>query len=631
MSRPEYRIVGTAGHIDHGKSALVEALTGVDPDRLQEEKERGITIDLGFADTTIGRHRAAFVDVPGHERFVKNMLAGVGGIDAVLLVVAADESIMPQTREHVAICRLLGIDAGVVAITKCDLVDAEIAELVELEASELLEGTALAGAPVVHTSTADGSGLEELRDRLAEVLTKTADRPADGLLRLPVDRVFSLRGFGTIVTGTLQSGRVGVGDRLAVLPGDLEATVRGIQVHGEETEEAWAGQRTALNLQGVSVDDLSRGVVLSAPGALEAGSLIDARLDALPGQGGFEQLQRVRFHHGAAEVLARVAVLETEEIEPGGSGLVQLRLESPYPAVPGDRFVVRRYSPVVTIGGGRVIDRPETKARPGRPSPLLRELEDSSLDDRIAIHVREAGARGLTATALGRRLGVPAPEVARRLDEAAERGQLRRDGSGHALAEAVLGPLREQIGPLVNAYHERFPLRPAIPKEELRSALDPIPSGAVLDSLLEPLLETGDLRVEADGLAAREHLPRLAGPEREAADEILARYDREGFAPPAPDEVLAELETAVDAPRELLHFLLREGELVRIKDDLILHADAVEKLVDALRKRFARGDQFSVGDFRDWAGITRKHAIPLLEHLDAIRVTRRVGDRRERI
>lgn len=632
MSSSHYRIVGTAGHIDHGKSALVRALTGVDPDRLQEEKERGITIDLGFADTEVGEHHVAFVDVPGHERFVKNMLAGIGGIDAVLLVVAADESIMPQTREHLAICELLGIRHGLVAVTKVDLVDDEIAELVELEVEELLHGTALAGSPIVRTSVTRGDGLETLRDRLANELAAAAVRPGDGILRMPIDRVFTIRGHGTVCTGTLLSGCVTRGDRLAILPGSQEAVVRGIQVHGRESEQAVAGQRTALNLQGVSVEQLRRGMTLAAPGTLASSWMVDARLRALPQHGGFEQLQRIRFHHGAAEVLGRVRLLEGDTIQPGADALVQLHLESEYPAVPGDRFVVRRYSPLVTIGGGIVIDRPARKHR-ARPETIarLRSLESAGLAERLRIHVEAAGVGGTTAAELAVRLGAPRSRVEESLAQGVEDGALVGDPTGRLVAERLLAPLREQVVAAVGRHHASFRLRPAMPKEELRSALEPAPPAAVLELLLVPLLADGSLRAEGDGYAAGDHVPRLTGSQRTLAEELLARFADAGLAPPAPEAAYESLDLPPEEAREVLHFLLRAGELVRVRDDLVIHADALDRLVAGLRERFDRAEQFSVADFRDWAGVTRKHAIPLLEHLDSRRVTRRVGDNRERM
>ena len=393
----DYRIVGTAGHIDHGKSALVRALTGTDPDRLQEERERGITIDLGFAHLELeDGTRVGFIDVPGHERFVKNMLAGIGGIDAVLLVVAADESIMPQTREHLAICELLGVSSGVVAITKCDLVDDEIAELVELEIRDLLAGSRLATAPIVRTSAETGAGLAALRGALADTLNASGVRPSHDLVRMPIDRIFTVHGFGTVVTGTLLSGRIGTGDRLELLPQATVVTVRGLQVYGEPVESATAGQRTAVNLQGVDTSAATRGDLLVTPGALAPTYMIDARLDMLP-EHGLEQLQRVRFHHGAIETLCRVAILETDEIRAGASGLVQLRLETPYACAPGDRFVVRRYSPMLTIGGGTVLDNLPAKHRHGESAAieLLTRLEGPALEDRVAALAGAAGTRGV--------------------------------------------------------------------------------------------------------------------------------------------------------------------------------------------------------------------------------------------
>ena len=627
-----YRIVGTAGHIDHGKSALVQALTGVDPDRLQEEKERGITIDLGFADTRLGDLHVGFVDVPGHERFVKNMLAGVGGIDALLMVVAADESIMPQTREHFAICRLLGIDAGVVALSKCDLVDDEMAELVELEVEDLLAGSALEGAPIVRTSAVSGVGMETLRDRLEGVLKSTASRPAEGVLRLPIDRIFTMKGFGTVVTGTLLAGRVAVGDRLEALPSGRAMTVRGVQVHGLKQELAVAGQRTALNLQGVQVEELTRGMVLARPGTLQPSHMIDARLEVLEG---FEikHLQRLRFHHGAAEVLGRAAVVGTDRIR-GTRGYAQLRLESPYPAAPGDRFIIRRYSPVVTIGGGVVLDTAAPKRRRGSMAAEAMRLLDGADDaTRLTTWINEAGEPGLRREALVQRLACTDAALEDLVRVSVAAGRVAEIGGHeprlvpHAALESLCAESLESLG----QYHERYPLRPGLPKQDLRSAVAAQIPEAVFDAALSCLVSQGAIRAAGDGFALLAHEVSVEATDHELRDQLLDRFAAPGIGVGAPEEILATIAGEADTVRELFHHLLRSGHLVRVREGLVVEAQALEILIDDLRQRLRPGDRFTVADFKIWTGLTRKNSIPLLEYLDSTRVTRRVGDQRERV
>ena len=631
---PRYRIVGTAGHIDHGKSALVKALTGTDPDRLQEEKERGITIDLGFADLQIDDLRVGLIDVPGHERFVKNMLAGIGGIDAVILVVAADESIMPQTREHFAICRLLGIDHGVVALTKRDLVDEELLDLAEMETREFLAGTPLEDAAIVHTSALDGDGIDELRVALKECLEVTDERPAAGVLRLPVDRVFTVKGFGTVITGTILSGSVKVGESVQLQPSGAVVTVRGAQVHGSETTVAHAGQRTALNLQGVQVSQLARGMIIGHPDTLAPSHLIDARLEILSDYPKLEHLQRVRFHHGAAEILARVAVLEGTHIEGGSGAYVQLRLESPYPAAPGDRFIIRRYSPVTTIGGGQVIDGAPTKHRSGQQIvAALHQLEGGTEAERLAQWVHAAGIGGMDRLELQLRLVRPASTIDSLLQHAETDGTLAiLPGSRpRAVSRRDLDRLESELEATIRDYHARYPLRPAAPKEDLRSAIVGNPPSEVVDAALSEIVVSGRVRAAADGYALATHLVRLPPSTAATRDLIMAKYESAGLAPPSPDQAIASAGPDAEHTREVFHHLLRQGELVRVREDLVVHGEALQKLVDSLQAHFPRGAQFSVADFKEWAGVTRKHAIPLLEYLDTRHITRRVGDARERM
>ena len=627
-----YKIVGTAGHIDHGKSALVRALTGTDPDRLKEERERGITIDLGFAHLQLDDGiRVGFVDVPGHERFVKNMLAGIGGIDTVLLVVAADESIMPQTREHLAICELLGVDSGVVAITKCDLVDDEIAELVELEVHELLAGSLLAEAPIVRTSATSGAGLEALRSALATTLAAAAARPSSPFVRLPVDRVFTMRGFGTVVTGTLLSGQISAGDKLELLPNGTAVTVRGVQVYGEKVDAATPGQRTAVNLQGIDIDAVTRGNLLITPGCLAPTYLIDARLRLLP-EHALERLQRVRFHHGAAEILCRVAVLDGDRIEAGDSGLVQLRLESPYACVPGDRFVVRRYSPMLTIGGGVVLDTSPAKHRPSDADALalLAALEDAPAGERLAALVASHGTSGATETHLRRRLFTTAEELEAWADSLSAEGRLLiAQRNPLLLIDGACAALLEQTTlAVMRAYHDKHPLAPTVPKSALSAALPRRLPEAVLDALVRNLATRGEIHEGAEGVSLAGHKVSLSDEQEGVRDAFLQLYEAAGWAPPSLDEACKKLGTAAE---EVFHLLLRTGELVRLRDDLVFRATRLDALVDQLRSRYAPGDSFSVADFKEWTGVSRKHAIPLLEYLDEYRVTRREGDRRVRV
>ena len=631
----QYRIVGTAGHIDHGKSALVRALTGTDPDRLQEERERGITIDLGFAHLQLeGGPRVGFIDVPGHERFVKNMLAGIGGIDAVLLVVAADESVMPQTREHLAICELLGVDSGVAAITKCDLVDDEIAELVELEVRDLLAGSRLAAAPIVRTSAETGGGLDDLRAQLASALGDSAARPQHPLVRLPIDRVFTVHGFGTVVTGTLLSGRIGAGDKLALLPQGTRVTVRGVQVYGETVQTAAAGQRTAVNLQGVETSAAVRGDLLVTPGSLAATYMIDARLDLLP-EHDLEQLQRVRFHHGAIETLCRVAILGADAIPPGGSGLVQLRLETPYACAPGDRFVVRRYSPMLTIGGGTVLDNLPGKHRRSdtTATTLLVELEDATLEDRVATLAAAAATHAVDEEHLRQRTFATAADLGKAASSLAGAGRLlvAQEAPLVAIDTAAVGPLEEIIIEAVRRQNEDHPLEAGLPKSAVTAALPRDLPEIIVDVIVDRLLAAGRLGGGSAALSLPDHDVTLDDSQSRIRTALLDAYEKAGWAPPSIDEAFTQLDVGEHEGEAVFRLMLRQGDLVRLRDDLVFSAARLEALVDEMARRYSPGELFGVADFKDWTGVSRKHAIPLLEFLDQRRITRRQGDQRVRV
>jgi selenocysteine-specific elongation factor len=621
-------IVGTAGHIDHGKSALVLALTGTDPDRLKEEKERGITIDLGFAHADLGDGvTASFIDVPGHERFVRNMLAGAHGLDAVLLVVAADESVMPQTREHFHICRLLGIGRGLVALTKCDVADEESQALARLEVRELVAGSFLEGREVLAVSARTGAGLPALRAALKEIAGQVGARAEGGLLRLPVDRAFTLRGFGTVVTGTVVAGAVAVGDEVEILPAGHRARVRGLHVHGEPAERVAAGSRAAANLAGVETKGVGRGSVLASPGQLRATSLLDAELTLLPEHRAIEDGARVRLHVASAEVLARVRVLDGERVTPEAPRLVQLRLERPVAAGRADRLIVRSYSPATTIGGAVVLDPlPPKRRRADRPG--LERLRSCGDDLRAAgaALVAEAGVRGLDLPSLVARLTVPGPQVVEALRS---RGDLLPLGDPPLfyLGREALAALGDEALRELRRFHGEQPLRHAMPREELRRrvfARSPEPAFALV---LGDLEAAGRLRLSPDTAALVEHKVTLSAPEADARALLLREASEAGLAG------LDLAAVAARGPREqhllerVAKVLVDEGLLLRVGGSLV-DRERLDELKREVRRRWPPGSRLDVGEFKDLTGLTRKFVIPLLEFLDRERVTRRSGNDR---
>lgn len=616
-------IVGTAGHIDHGKTALVGALTGIETDRLEEEKRRGISIDLGFAHLELGsKLRLGFVDVPGHERFVKNMLAGAVGVDVVLLIIAADESIKPQTREHFDICRLLGVKAGIVVLTKADLVDAEILELVRLEVEEFVAGSFLEGAPVVAVSSKTGLGIDDLKAALARVGEQVAEKTAAGWLRLPVDRSFSMRGFGTVVTGTLVSGSVEKEDEVEVQPGGKRLRVRSVQVHGKTESKAVAGQRTALNLAGADAAELRRGLTITAAGVLRATRTIDCELDLLESAKPLKHNAPVHFHAGTAETEAQVKLLDPKDrLQPGSRGLVRLLLGEPILLLPGDRFIIRMFSPVVTIGGGRVIDiDPPMKQRRAAAAERAAKLAQAGPGERVSQLVKEAGI-AIAVTELVARTGLTLSALKPILASA----QVVTIGEPAALvmdrwqAEATLKRIHDRVA----AFHRANPLLAGISKEELRGKeLEGAPAG-VLDVLLKM---SKTLVGEGDTVRLASHKVRLQQDEEEAMARIEGAFREAGLTVPAVPEVLAKSGVEAARAKGILQMLIRQRRLVKVSEELVFHPDAI----GALRALLAghKGTRFQVGEFKDWTGVSRKYAIPLLEYLDREHITRREGDQR---
>jgi selenocysteine-specific elongation factor len=645
VAAPLARVIGTAGHIDHGKTTLVRALTGIDTDRLKEEKERGITIELGFAHLALPTgETVGVVDVPGHERFVRTMVAGAVGIDLVVLVVAADEGVMPQTREHLDICGLLGITRGVVALSKSDLVDGELRDLALADVAETLQGTFLEGAPILPVSAKTGEGLDALKSAIAAALREVPGKDPEGLVRLPIDRVFSMKGFGTVVTGTLWAGRIEPGDDLVALPalpGGAVGKVRGVQVHGLAVDEARAGNRTAINLT-QSKEQLARGQVLVRPGELEAGRLVDVRLRYLAtSKRALKRRARLLVHAGTAQTLATLSLLDTHALEPGQSGLAQLALDEPMVLLPGDRFILRGFALQrhhgTTVGGGVVLRTLGARLRRGTPEALgaLRDNERAmaagDADARVRLEVARAFETGITRAALQMRL----PLAPRAVDAAltrlsAARSVVRYDKErGAVIGEAALASLAERAVAAVAAFHAAQPLLPGMPREELRAKVSA--DGKLLHLVVESLTQKGALAADRDTVRLPSHDPARQKAQAglaPLAERTLTLYATAALQPPRPVEAAAAL--AVD-PRELapvIDLLVRGGSLVRMKD-LLFHAPAVDALREKLIAHLKAHAQISPQEWKDLVGASRKFTIPLAEHFDNEKVTMRVGEVRK--
>ena len=633
-------IVGTAGHIDHGKTALVKALTGIDADRLAEEKRRGITIDIGFAHLELRTDkgeviRLGFVDVPGHERFVRNMLAGVGGVNLLLMVVAADESIKPQTIEHFDICRLLAVRRGIVVLTKSDLVDPETLDVVRMELEEFVRGSFLEQAPIVPVSSKTGAGLEQLKRELARVALEVPENDSTTLPRLPVDRVFTMKGFGTVVTGTLLSGKIAREDELEVFPSGKRVRVRGVQVHGGAAEQASAGQRTALNLAGIATDDLARGMTLAPSGLLRATRVLDVSLSLLSSAKPLKNRARVHFHAFASEALAEVVLFGTTVIKPGSDGFAQLRLQEPILLLPGDRFILRQFSPVVTIGGGAVIDAsPLPRSRNRKLAPeaqlnALRELQNSAPEAVLFSRIDRRGAGGLALPDALAETGWPPAKVAAVATALVKSppGERRVIRVGHMLlSQASFDTAKANLLHVLKQFHDANPLVSGISKGELDEKLG-LPA-EVFTGVLDDLLRHQKIYVAGETIRAAGRGVVMKDEEAESKRTIEQAFASAGLAVPALKEVLAGLPVDKVRAQKIVTLLLRDRVLVKLSDDLVFHRDALSELRRKLAEYKIKSQKIDVPHFKELTGITRKYAIPLLEYLDRERVTRRVGDER---
>ena len=629
----QHFIIGTAGHVDHGKTALIRALTGAETDRLREEQERGMSIDLGFADFTLpsGRH-AGVIDVPGHERFLKNMLAGAGGIDLVLLVIAADEGVMPQTREHLDILNILQTRRGVVALTKSDLVDEEWIELVQEDIRGVLKDTFLRHAPIVPVSSITGAGIDELKTLLDQMAEEVPKRTIVGPFRLPIDRVFTIRGFGTVVTGTLIAGVARVGDRVELLPRGLETRVRSLQVHGKSCDFAEAGTRVAMNLAGLELEEVERGNVVAPVGAQHSTLALDARLDVLkscPRE--LKNRTRVRVYLGTAEILARLNILDAETIEPGGSGLVQLRLETPTVASKGDRYVVRFYSPMETIGGGTIVD----------PSPIRHKRFDDAVlanlavkekgtpDELVAEAVQRSGITPIGPSPIATQLGFPLDEVRAHFAALVERGDLVRLDGETVVHRHRLDAAEHQVLGTLSGYHEAQPMRIGMSREELRSRHSRHMDSKGFALVLGGLERAGTVVAGGGRVWLATHKPRFTPEQQRIAETLEAALLKDPFNSPFYEEIRSIHGLPAKPAQEVWDALIDNGVVVRISSDVFLHRNAVDQAVERVKAYLGEHGQMTAAQFRDMVGTTRKYAVPLMEYLDAIRVTRRIGDVRE--
>lgn len=620
-------ILGTAGHVDHGKTTLIKVLTGIDTDRLKEEKERGMTIELGFAylDLPSGK-RLGIVDVPGHEKFVRTMVAGAQGMDLVALIVAADEGVKPQTREHLYICQLLGVKKGIVVITKMDLVDEELLELVREEVKEFVKGTFLEGAPIVEVSSVTGKGIKELMETLDKLVDQVEQKPSDGLFRMPIDRIFTIKGFGTVVTGTIIAGELKVGDEIEILPKGIKGKVRGLQVHGEKVERALAGQRTAVNLQGVEKDMVERGDVLVHTGLFRPTTLLDVVLFHLPeAPVPLKNGVTLQFHIGTSHLLAKVILLGAEVLEPGGRGFAQLRLEKPVVALPFDRFVLRGSGIIQTWGGGMVLDAYPQKHRRFRKETVegLSRLLEGTAEEAVLYHMRKFSPKGLTERELMVYTGLRKGVLQEALKGILEKGK----GvviEGRLFLDEDLKGAKAGILDALRAFHRQNPTKVGAPPEEIRGKGGGWPSELFEKALGELILE-GNVLMEGEVIRLKDHEVSIPEEELEELEKILFHS---GLTPPSPKEIAEEKGAELSRIKDLLALLVRKGKIIKVKEDLYFHREVLENFKEKLVRYLKERGKVSIQEFKNLAGTSRKFAVPLAEYFDQIKVTLRIGDER---
>lgn len=628
-------ILGTAGHIDHGKTALIKALTGIETDRLKEEKRRGITIELGFAfmDLPGGQH-LGIVDVPGHEKFVKTMVAGATGIDLVAMVIAADEGIMPQTREHLEICSLLEIKYGVIVLSKVDLVDEEWLELVTDDIGEFTQGTFLQDAPVLPLSSTTGSGIPEFIAALDRLCAEIPQRPPTDLFRLPIDRVFTMKGFGTVITGTLISGRVKVGDTIALYPSGITSKVRGIQVHNESVNEAGTGMRTAINFQGLEITSANRGDIVSLPHILQPSYMVDASIHFLDSnRKPLKNRTRVRFHSGTSEVLGKLILLESEELQPGETTVVQLRLDAPVALVKDDPFVIRSYSPIRAIGGGRILNPIPSKHKRFRPEVIegLKGLTGAEPERIIPFHIDGSGYQGQSFSDLRVMTNLPEKQLNGSIQDLLSKRilvQVDKDNRVFIHGER-LNQLKREIVSVLGGYHQDNPLKAGMSKEELKSKLPPKLSTRLFNLAINQMIGDESIVQEEEWIRLAEHTVSLGIDQADVKTRIMDTYRASGLQPPYFKALSDTLSIDTAQAKAVLQLLTDEGRIIKVKEDLYFDAEAVETLKNRLVTFLETNEEIDTPRFKEMTGVSRKFVIPLIEYFDAKHVTIRIGDIRK--
>lgn len=630
----QHFVLGTAGHVDHGKTSLIKALTGVDTDRLKEEKERGITIELGFASLSLpSGHTLGIVDVPGHEKFIRNMVAGAAGIDLVLMVIAADEGVMPQTKEHLQICSLLGITTGLVALTKIDLVEKDWLDLVRSEIADYLQDTFLADAPIVPVSASQEQGIPELLAQIDKTVCQLQEKTDDGIFRLPVDRIFTMKGFGTVVTGTLISDKIRVGEEIQILPENIFARIRGIQVHNQPTEEAFSGQRTALNLQGIEKSTLERGNVLIRPQTIRPTQRLDVFFEYLASNTRkLKNRSLVRLHTGTAEIMTRMVLLDADELSPGDQSFVQLILADEDVVVGGDHFVLRSYSPITTIGGGRILDPQPGKHKRKNKKILddLKILQSGGLQDKISVLLDRAGFSGLNVPSLAFRLGISAKKIREALEKlfSDRRAILLPGDDATALSAGLCVHLEEHLMKSLADYHANHPLKEGISKEELKAALPDAVSGKLFNMVLARLIKKEGIASDKDHVRLATHQVQLAGEEDALRQALASVYLQAGLAPPSLSDVMTRFKDQKAKAQNIVRLMIKDGELIKINEELCFARTTLDKLREDYKAQLVRDGQATPATFKDLTGLSRKYIIPLMEYFDASKLTVRVEDHR---
>ncbi|MBW2631108.1 MAG: selenocysteine-specific translation elongation factor [Deltaproteobacteria bacterium] len=625
-------ILGTAGHVDHGKTALVKALTNIDTDRLKEEKERGITIELGFAPLTLANgQKIGIVDVPGHEKFVKNMVAGAGGIDLVVMVIAADEGVMPQTREHLEICELLGISRGLVALTKTDTVDEAWLALVQEDIRDFMKGTFLETSPIIPLSSITGAGLPDFLAALGEIISTLDERTDSGLFRLPVDRVFTMKGFGTVVTGTLASGKITVGDTVEIMPSGAKAKIRGIQIHNETSQVAEVGQRTAINLQGTGRTTIERGYVLTRVSTFETSSRLDIHMKYLAGAGKkLKNRTLVRFHTGTSETISRIILPDREEIEPGEETYAQIIPKTPVVAMSGDMFVIRSYSPITTVGGGEIID-PLAKKRRKHTMPDEEErLHRGTGEDKTDIILERAGLDGIPSRSLSIRTGLLPGEQEKILENMLSKKNallLDRD-ERRVVSSRVYRDLQNRVMSEIEAYHKKYPLKEGFSREELRTTLGGYIDPRLFNKAVRDLEEDGKIVAEKENVRIEGHRVNLKDEEVRLREEIAGIYRDSDLTPPSTKEIMEKFSKERDAVTDILAVMINTKALVRVNEDLYFYKESIDRLKKDYRELLIRDGKASPASFKEMTGLSRKFIIPLMEFFDKTKLTIRVKDHR---